>query len=76
MLELEFINKEFCCLAVVPIQKVLLDGVQLWQRFFCLVDEERREDPNNNKSGPSWAHQHTFRWRDDDSPTWNAGLVA
>ena len=57
MLELEFINKELCCLAVVPIQKVLLDGVQLWQRLFCLVDEGRREGPNNNKSGPSSAHQ-------------------
>ena len=38
-----------------------------------LVDEGRREDPNTTTiSGPSMA----FRWHTNDSPTWNAGLVA
>ena len=36
-----------------------------------LVDEGR-EDPSNTISGPSSA----FRWRADDGPTMNAGLVA
>ena len=45
-----------------------------------LVDEGR-EDPNTTISGPSSAHQRNaikmaFRWRADDGPTLNAGLVA
>ena len=39
------------------------------------------EDPNNTISGPSSARQRNaismaFRWRADDDPTFNAGLVA
>ena len=48
--------------------------------FLFLVDDGR-EDPNNTKSGPSSARQRNviemaFRWRDDNGPTLNAGLVA
>ena len=44
-----------------------------------LVDEGR-EDPNTTISGPSSARQRSaismaFRWRADDGPTLNAGLV-
>ena len=35
------------------IQKVLPEGVQFCQHFYC----ECREDPNNTKSGPSSARQ-------------------
>ena len=43
---------------------------------FVLVDEGR-DDPNTTKSEPSPAHKrNTFRWRADDGPTLNAGLVA
>ena len=48
--------------------------------YVFLVDE-RREDPNTTKSGPSSARQRNaiymvFRWRADGGPTVNAGLVA
>ena len=39
-----------------------------------LVDEGR-DGPNTIISGPSSARQ-AFRWRADDGPTLNAGLVA
>ena len=47
---------------------------------FVLVDEGW-VDPNSTKSEPSSAHQRNtiymaFRWRADDSPTLNTGLVA
>ena len=47
---------------------------------FFLVDEWR-EDPNTTISGPSLACQGNtiemaFRWRANDGPTSNAGLVA
>ena len=61
------------------IQKVLLEGVQLWQRlffvlFFC-------EDPNTAKSGPSSARQRdailmAFLRQADDGSTLKASLVA
>ena len=62
------------------IQKVLPEGVQLYDNFFFLLCEGR-EDQNSTKSGPSSAHQGNaikmaFRWRADDGPTLNAGLVA
>ena len=49
--------------------------------FFCLFIDERRKDPNTTISGPSTARQRNaiemvFRWRADDGPTLNAGLVA
>ena len=37
------------------IQKVLLEGVQLWQRF---LDDKRRADPNTTKSWPPGAGHH------------------
>ena len=42
---------------------------------------ERRNDLNATKSGPSSARQRNaiqmvFRWRADDGPTLNSGLVA
>ena len=37
---------------------------------------EGREDPRTTISGPSSAHEMAFRWRADDRPTLNAGLVA
>ena len=41
-----------------------------------LVDEGR-EDQNTTIEGPSSARQrNTFRWRADNGPTLNAGLVA
>ena len=50
--------------------------------FLCLfLVDEGREDPNITISGPSSARQRNpigmaFRWRADDGPTLNAGLVA
>ena len=48
--------------------------------IFFLVDEGRKV-PNTTISGPSLACQRNaikmaFRWRADDGPTLNAGLVA
>ena len=40
-----------------------------------LVDEGR-EDPNTKIRGPSSVHPSAKRWRADDDPTLNAGLVA
>ena len=42
--------------------------------------EEGTEDPNTTKSGPLSAHQQNailmvFRWRANDGPTLNAGLI-
>ena len=47
---------------------------------FSLVDE-RSDDPNTTKSGPSSTHLQNaikmeFCWRADDGPTLNAGLAA
>ena len=55
----------------VPNQKILSEGVQLWRVFWLILVDERREDPNTNKSGPSSARQWNaismaFRWRADD----------
>ena len=49
---------------------------QRWSNFdnAFLVDE-RREDPNATICGPTSARQRN-RWRADDGPTLNAGLVA
>ena len=57
------------------IQKVLSEGSNFDNVFlflFFLKFDEGRKDPNTTVSGPSTA----FRWRADDSPTLNAGLVA
>ena len=48
--------------------------------FFFLVDE-RGDNQNTTKSGPSSARQRNaiqmvFRWRADDGPTLNSGMVA
>ena len=48
--------------------------------FFFLVDEGKK-DPNTTKSGPLSARQRNamqmaYRWRTDNGPTLNAGLVA
>ena len=53
---------------------------QRGSNIFFLVDEGR-EDPNTTKSGPSSTSQRNaiemaFRWRVDDGPTFNSGLVA
>ena len=50
----------------------------LFKTFFV---DEGREDPNTTKSGSSAARQRNaikigIRWRADDGPTLNAGLVA
>ena len=59
----------------VRIQKILSEGVQLWQHSF-LVDA-RMEDPSTTISEPSSSrHWMAFCWRADDGPTLNAGLVA
>ena len=42
---------------------------------FFLFDKGRK-DQNTTISGPPTAHQTAFRWRADDGPTLNAGLVA
>ena len=49
-------------------------------RTFFFFDEGR-EEPNSAKSGTSSAHQQNailmaFRWRADNGPTLNVGLVA
>ena len=59
------------------IQKILSEGVHLWQVFFWWWVG----DPNITTSGPSSARQRNaiwmaFRWRADDSSTLNAGSVA
>ena len=54
-----------------------------FDNVFILVDEER-EDLSTTVSGPSsaasetplWRFAMAFRWRADDGPTLNAGLVA
>ena len=48
--------------------------------FLCLVNEGR-EGPHTDISGPSLARRRNavymaFRWRADDGPTLDAGLVA
>ena len=58
------------------IQKVLSEG----SNFDIFLITEGRKDPNTI-SGPSTAHQRNaiemaLRWRADDGPTLNAGLVA
>ena len=37
------------------IQKVLSEGVQIWERFF--LDDEEIKDPNTTINGPSSARQ-------------------
>ena len=49
--------------------------------FFCLVDGGIEEGPNTAINGSSSARKRNaiemaFRWRADDGPTLNAGLVA
>ena len=49
--------------------------------IFLFLVVEGREDPNTTISAPSSvrqrnANQMAFRWRADDSPILNAGLVA
>ena len=45
-------------------------------KIFFLVDEGM-EDPNVTINGPSSARQqNAFRWRAEDGPILNAGLVA
>ena len=56
-------------------------GPTLTTFFFVFLVAEGKEDPNTTKSGPSSARQRSailmaFRWRADDGPTLNAGLVA
>ena len=60
------------------IQKVLSEGVQLWQSFFSVA--EGREDPNTTISGSSSARQQNaikmaFRGRADDGIILNVGFV-
>ena len=48
---------------------------------FLFLDNDGSEGPNNTKIGPSSTRQRNviemaFRWRDDNGPTLNAGLVA
>ena len=48
--------------------------------FFLLLVDEGRDDHYTTKNGPSSAYQRNaiemaFRWRADDGPTLNAGLV-
>ena len=55
------------------------EGPTLTTFFFYL--DEGRKDPDTTISGPSTAHQRNaikmaFRWRADDGPKLNAGLVA
>ena len=49
--------------------------------FCCFLVDERRDDQNTTKSGPSSARQRNaiyiaFCWRPDDGLTLNSGLVA
>ena len=51
-----------------------------FENFFFFFFFERRDDPNTTKSGPSSARKRNdiymaFRWRTDDGPTLNSGLV-
>ena len=56
------------------IQKVLSEGSN-FDNFFLVY--EVRKDPNTTGNGPSSARQSTaLRWRADDGPILNAGLVA
>ena len=54
---------------------------QMGSNFDNVFYDVGREDPNSTISGPSLARQRNaikmaFRWRADDGPTLNAGLVA
>ena len=58
---------------------------KFWQRgsnsdvffFFFFFFDEGKEDPNSTKTGHNRpANETPFRWRADDDPTLNAGLVA
>ena len=49
--------------------------------YVCFLVYDRKEYPNTTVSGPSPASrgnafQMVFRWRADDGPTLNSGLVA
>ena len=63
------------------IQKVFFRGGPSFFMFFFFLVDQGREDPNTAINGPSLARQQyailmVFRWRADDGPTLNAGLVA
>ena len=88
-LTLAMLNKYTCtcydwvCWAHARIQKVLSEGVQLWQRYLLLflVVVVFKLMRDTTKSGPSSAHQRNaikmaFGWRADGDPALNAGLVA
>ena len=56
-------------------------GPTLTTFFAVFLVDERRDDQNTTKSGPSSAHQRNaiymaFCWRPDDGLTLNSGLVA
>ena len=62
------------------IQKIFVRGGPTMTAFYYSF-AEGREDPNTTISGPSSARQRisismAFRWRADDGPTLNAGLLA
>ena len=57
--------------SICTIQKVLSEGVQLWQRFFWWWGEEGSK--YNYKQA---IFLMALLWRADDGPTLNAGLVA
>ena len=53
-------------------------GPTLTTFFSSFFSDEGKEDPNSTTSWPSSARQRNaiFKWRADDGPTLNAGLVA
>ena len=57
----------------VRIQKVLSEGVQIWQHFFSWWGEVGSK--YHYKRGII-GQPAAFRWRADDGPTLNAGLIA
>ena len=62
-----------CCKVNARIQKVLSEGVQLWQRF--LVDERGKIRVGHYRPDTETPLM-AFRWRAADGSTLNAGLVA
>ena len=73
-----------CAVRFIPLLFQLIscaDPDTLTTFFFSFLVNEGREDPNSTKSGPYSARkrnaiQMAFRWRANDCPTLNAGLVA
>ena len=58
------------------IQKVLSEGVQLWQRFFYLIRVHITVKAGHHRPTSETPFKKSFRLQVDDGPKLNASLVA